>query len=226
MRRGDKHAPWVDEALAHDVEPLERGAPVEPRVEEFREQEPAGDDEPVTTSRWWTRGWRAAAWRARWMPMSWRPLPVSNLRLAIAKLSSILPRHSYASVAARWSRLTTPISMTGSTSAWSSRPAGTRVARGAAEKAAAIATRSASSSSTTRRRRRRRSWRRGTPSPIPMSRRCPARSPTSRPRASPRCSSTGSRAGRPSPRPCSGTRSSGSGASGGQLLQPAARLAQ
>ena len=40
MERGsDKHAPRVDEELAHQVEPLERGAPVEPRVEEFREQE-------------------------------------------------------------------------------------------------------------------------------------------------------------------------------------------
>jgi hypothetical protein len=46
-RGSDKHGPRVDEALEHDVRPLEQGAPVEPRVEEFREQEPAGDEEPV-----------------------------------------------------------------------------------------------------------------------------------------------------------------------------------
>ena len=52
MERGsDKHAPRVDEELVHEVEPLERGAPVEPRVEEFREQEPAGDDQPVVDAR-------------------------------------------------------------------------------------------------------------------------------------------------------------------------------
>ena len=41
----------MDEELAHEVEPLERGAPVEPHVEEFREQEPSGDDEPVVDAR-------------------------------------------------------------------------------------------------------------------------------------------------------------------------------
>jgi Protein of unknown function (DUF2795) len=41
----------MDEALHHDVEPLERGTPLEPRVEEFREQEAAGDDEPVVDER-------------------------------------------------------------------------------------------------------------------------------------------------------------------------------
>ena len=52
MERGsDKHAPRVDDDLVHNVEPLERGAPVEPRVEEFREQEPAADDEPVVDAR-------------------------------------------------------------------------------------------------------------------------------------------------------------------------------
>jgi Protein of unknown function (DUF2795) len=45
-RGSDKHGPRVDEALEHDVRPLEQGAPVEPRVEEFREQEPAADGEP------------------------------------------------------------------------------------------------------------------------------------------------------------------------------------
>jgi hypothetical protein len=45
-RGSDKHGPRVDEALQRDVRPLEQGAPVEPRVEEFREQEPAADGEP------------------------------------------------------------------------------------------------------------------------------------------------------------------------------------
>ncbi len=50
-RRSDKHAPRADEDLVHEVEPLERGAPVEPRVEEFREQEGAADDQPVPDAR-------------------------------------------------------------------------------------------------------------------------------------------------------------------------------
>jgi hypothetical protein len=41
----------MDDELAHETEPLERGAPVEPRVEEFREQEGSADDEPVTDAR-------------------------------------------------------------------------------------------------------------------------------------------------------------------------------
>jgi Protein of unknown function (DUF2795) len=45
-RGSDKHGPRVDEALEHDVRPLEQGAPIEPRVEEFREQEAAADGEP------------------------------------------------------------------------------------------------------------------------------------------------------------------------------------
>jgi Protein of unknown function (DUF2795) len=41
----------VDDELAHETDPMERGAPVEPRVEEFREQEGSADDEPVTDAR-------------------------------------------------------------------------------------------------------------------------------------------------------------------------------
>jgi hypothetical protein len=41
----------MDEALAHETEALERGAPVEPHVEEFREQEGSADDEPETDAR-------------------------------------------------------------------------------------------------------------------------------------------------------------------------------
>ncbi len=44
-RRSDKHGPRLDEELHEETEALERGAPVEPRAEEWRQQEPAGDDE-------------------------------------------------------------------------------------------------------------------------------------------------------------------------------------
>jgi hypothetical protein len=51
VERSDKHGPRMDEELARETEALERGAPVEPRVEEFREQEPSADDEPETDAR-------------------------------------------------------------------------------------------------------------------------------------------------------------------------------
>jgi hypothetical protein len=51
VERGDKHGPRVDDELARETEALERGSPVEPHVEEFREQEPSGDDEPETGAR-------------------------------------------------------------------------------------------------------------------------------------------------------------------------------
>lgn len=51
MERGDRHGPRIDDELARETEPLERGAPVEPRVEEFREQEGSADDEPETDAR-------------------------------------------------------------------------------------------------------------------------------------------------------------------------------
>jgi hypothetical protein len=44
-RISSKHSPRVDDQLEHELEPLERSAH-ESRVEEFREQEPAGDYEP------------------------------------------------------------------------------------------------------------------------------------------------------------------------------------
>jgi|tagenome__1003787_1003787.scaffolds.fasta_scaffold20194890_1 hypothetical protein len=46
-RESTKHTPRIDEQLAHDTESLTSGAPVEARVEESREQEPAADGEPV-----------------------------------------------------------------------------------------------------------------------------------------------------------------------------------
>lgn len=47
MERGsDKVPPRIDEELHRQTEPLERGAPVSSRAEDFREQEGSGDDEP------------------------------------------------------------------------------------------------------------------------------------------------------------------------------------
>jgi hypothetical protein len=50
-RGSDKHAPRVDEQLEHETRSLEQGAPVEARVEEFREQEGPGDDQPTPDAR-------------------------------------------------------------------------------------------------------------------------------------------------------------------------------
>lgn len=52
MERGsDKHSPRVDEALDHETQSLQRGAPIESRVEEFREGEGPGDDQPTPEPR-------------------------------------------------------------------------------------------------------------------------------------------------------------------------------
>ena len=52
MERGsDKHSPRIDEALDHDTRSLQQGAPVESRVEEHREQEGPGDDQPTPDAR-------------------------------------------------------------------------------------------------------------------------------------------------------------------------------
>jgi hypothetical protein len=45
-RGSDKHGQLVDEEMKREVEGLERGAPVEPRAEEFRQQEPAAEGQP------------------------------------------------------------------------------------------------------------------------------------------------------------------------------------
>ena len=56
MERGsDKHSPRVDEELDHETRSLQQGAPLESRVEEFREQEGPGEDQPTPESRL-TRG--------------------------------------------------------------------------------------------------------------------------------------------------------------------------
>lgn len=47
MERSSKHGPRVDDAMSTETEALTRGAPVEPRVEEWREAEPAGEDQPT-----------------------------------------------------------------------------------------------------------------------------------------------------------------------------------
>jgi hypothetical protein len=59
QRDTDKHAPRLDEHMVQETESLERGAPVESRVEESREQEPAGEDQPSPDSR--LAGGRATA---------------------------------------------------------------------------------------------------------------------------------------------------------------------
>ena len=51
MQRGsDKHSPRVDEELEHETRSLEQGAPIESRVEEYREQEGPGDDQPTPSA--------------------------------------------------------------------------------------------------------------------------------------------------------------------------------
>jgi hypothetical protein len=47
MERGTKHGFRVDDAMSGETESLTRGAPVESRVEEWREAEPSGEDQPV-----------------------------------------------------------------------------------------------------------------------------------------------------------------------------------
>jgi hypothetical protein len=46
-RGSDKHSPRVDEELDHETRSLQQGAPLESRVEEFREQEGPGEDQPT-----------------------------------------------------------------------------------------------------------------------------------------------------------------------------------
>jgi hypothetical protein len=50
-RGSDKHSPRVDEQLEHETQSLQQGSPVESRVEEFREQEGPGDDQPTPEPR-------------------------------------------------------------------------------------------------------------------------------------------------------------------------------
>lgn len=60
MERGsNKHSPRVDEQLDHDTRSLRQGAPVESRVEEHREQEGPGEDQPTPDAR--LTGGRATA---------------------------------------------------------------------------------------------------------------------------------------------------------------------
>ena len=52
MDRGsDKASPRIDEELDKETGPLQRGAPVSSRAEDFREQEGSGEDEPGTDTR-------------------------------------------------------------------------------------------------------------------------------------------------------------------------------
>jgi hypothetical protein len=52
VERGNKHGFRLDDAMAAEVEPMTRGgAPIEPRVEEWREMEPAGEDQETSDAR-------------------------------------------------------------------------------------------------------------------------------------------------------------------------------
>jgi hypothetical protein len=50
-RGSDKHGPRVDEELDHETRSLQQGAPLESRVEEYREQEGPGEDQPTPEPR-------------------------------------------------------------------------------------------------------------------------------------------------------------------------------
>jgi uncharacterized protein DUF2795 len=58
-RGSDKHSPRVDEELDQETRSLQQGAPVESRVEEHREQEGPGEDQPTPDAR--LTGGRATA---------------------------------------------------------------------------------------------------------------------------------------------------------------------
>ena len=53
------HSPRLDEELDRETRSLQQGSPVESRVEEFREQEGPGDDQPTPDAR--LAGGRATA---------------------------------------------------------------------------------------------------------------------------------------------------------------------
>ena len=60
MERGsDKHGPRLDEELDHETRSIQQGSPVESRVEEHREQEGPGEDQPTPDAR--LTGGRATA---------------------------------------------------------------------------------------------------------------------------------------------------------------------
>jgi hypothetical protein len=58
-RGSDRHSPRVDEQLDRETRSLQQGSPVESRVEEHREQEGPGEDQPTPNAR--LRGGRATA---------------------------------------------------------------------------------------------------------------------------------------------------------------------
>jgi hypothetical protein len=47
MERNTTHGFRIDDEMARETESLTRGAPIESRVEEWREAEPSGEDQPV-----------------------------------------------------------------------------------------------------------------------------------------------------------------------------------
>jgi len=55
-RETTKHGPRLDDALKRETRSLEQGAPVEPRVEEWREHEPSGEEDRDVDARLNTPG--------------------------------------------------------------------------------------------------------------------------------------------------------------------------
>lgn len=118
-RRSDKHAPRVDDDLSHGTESLVRGAPVEARAEESREQEGPADAEPVPDSRIDSEGGEPAEERAelaRHIPRAafpgTRDAVLSATRSvgapdAILRRLEELPERRYASVQEVWQELST-----------------------------------------------------------------------------------------------------------------------
>jgi Protein of unknown function (DUF2795) len=50
-RRSTQHSPRIDDLLDKETESITRGAPTEARTEEWRQMEPAADDEPLPDAR-------------------------------------------------------------------------------------------------------------------------------------------------------------------------------
>ena len=91
MQRGsDKHGPIADEQLKDEVEPLERGAPVSARAEEFRDPEAAGDREREPDARLTVDDAELRSTIARWLHRVDYPAPKEAL-IAEAERNNATP---------------------------------------------------------------------------------------------------------------------------------------
>jgi hypothetical protein len=112
MQRGsDKHGPLADEQLKDEIEPLERGAPVSARVEEFRDPEGAGDREPEPDARLTVDEAELRSSIARWLHRVDYPAPRdtlvaeaerNNAPLAVIDALRRLPADVYENVQQIW----------------------------------------------------------------------------------------------------------------------------